>query len=337
LKYIPRSFEQLAKGNTLTYEECITTYGQENAPYCNSVTQPVEEASSLFPGIIGPIIIAIISIVLIVMAITIIRQQKVGVVERLGRYNRTLQPGFHLIIPFFENVVRRVDLEQFNINVNSSVKTKDDQMVTLPVVVILKVIPETAEQSIYVVSEPQKAIKALVSNEVKAKAATMTLDDIFADRITIKDSILSTYKDTINTYGFELCEVVIDNPVLPPELLTAYNSIAVADKAKQAAEANGEALKIKLVKEAEANGAALVIQGESYVANRDKIAEGNAEAIVKMTKDTGITGSEALMMLIAIDSNDAVRDASSNKGTTVVVATGKSGDGTLGLVAANAS
>jgi regulator of protease activity HflC (stomatin/prohibitin superfamily) len=337
LKYIPRSFEQLAKGNTLTYEECITTYGQENAPYCNSVTQPVEEASSLFPGIIGPIIIAIISIVLIVMAITIIRQQQIGVVERLGRYNRSMQPGFHLIIPFFERVVHLVDLEQFNLNVNSAVKTKDDQMVTLPVVVIYKVIPESAEKSVYVVDDPNTAITALVSNEVKAKAATMTLDEIFADRIAIKDSILSTYKDTITAYGFELCEVVIDNPVLPDELQKAYNSIAVAEKAKQAATANGEALKIRLVKEAEANGAALAIQGDAYIVNRDKIAEGNAEAINKMTADTGINGVQALGLLIAIDSNDAIRDASANKGTTVVVATGNSGDGTLGLVASNAS
>lgn len=330
----------------MTYDECISTYGSEFAnTYCSQFAsqEPVfipEESKSRMDSIIDffsdnwIILLAVIVLIVIMMiSATIIRQQEVGVVERLGRYNRSLQAGFHLIIPFIERVRDRVDLEQFDINVNSNVKTQDDQMVSVPVVVILRVIPEQASTSVYEVDDPEAAIKALVSNEIKAQAATMTLEEIYADRDTIKVNVLETLGAVINSYGFDVRQVVIDNPVLPPLLQEAYNSVAVAEKAKQAAKAQGEALKITLVAEAEANGAALVIQGESYVINRDKIAEGNSAAIKKMVADTDLTAAQALGLLIAIDSNDAVRDASAHEGSTVVIATGNSNDKTLGMVA----
>lgn len=326
----------------MTYEECIITYTSKYEDYCKQQF-PDDGASSsdstggffsnLFSDPLAIVVIIIAIVVLMLLSIRIVRQQQVAVVERLGRYNRSMQPGFHVIIPFFERIADRVDLEQFNLNVTSDVKTKDDQMVTLPVVVILKVIPENAERSVYVVSEPEEAIQALVSNEVKAKASDMTLDEIYADRKDIKDAVFENYKDIIESYGYVLEQVVIDNPKLPDELRAAYNSIAVAEKSKQAAASVGEALKIQKVKEAEAEGAAMVIQGDSYITIRNKYAEGNKEAIVKMIEGTDMTSGDAARILMSIDTNNAIRDAAANKGTTVVVATPNPGDGTLGMLA----
>lgn len=321
----------------MTYEECMTEYWAQ--AYCSQFEfeATVSEKSPDFFAVLfsyWPLISAIIIVIILaVITATVIQQKQVGIVERLGRYNRSLQAGFHLIIPFIEKVVQYVDLEQFQLRVNSDIKTKDDQMVTLPVAVIFKVIPEQAEVSHYEVDRPEDAMKALISNEVKAKAATMTLEDIYTDRDSIKTAVIAAVGETIMSYGFVVLQVVIDNPKLPKELQEAYNSVAIAEKNKQAAAAQGEALKIELVAKATANGASLAIQGDAYVLNRDKIAKGNAEAIKTMIGDTNLTPGEAVGLLVAIDANDAVRDASSNKGTTVVVATGNSNDRTLGMIA----
>jgi len=331
----------------MTYDECIEQNGTWNTEYCKEVSvaeapssgNPLDFINDFFAGIFsnfGLLVVLVILIILLVMSAKVIQQQEVGIVERLGRYNRSIGAGFHLVIPFFEKIVHRVDLEQFSINVKSTVKTADDQMVILPVVVLLRVIPGEASTSVYEVMEPEDAIKALVSNEVKAKAATITLDDIFTDRDTIKDAVLSANGETITSYGFEVLQVVIDNPELPEELQIAYNSVAVAKKAQQAATANGEAIRIERVAKAQADGEALAITGDAYVLNRDKIAKGNAAAIKEMVGETGLTAVQALDLLKTIDTNNAVRDAAGNKGTTVVVATGNHSDATLGMVASKA-
>jgi len=306
----------------MTYDDCLTQYGTDNADWClNNSTGGAPDPSNpleFIGGIIGGIFsnwlligLLVFAIVLVMIAATIIRHKSVGIVERLGKYNRNLQPGFHLIIPFFEKVIERVNMEQFSINVTSDVKTKDDQMVTLPVVAILRVIPKDASTSVYEVEDPKRAIIALISNEVKAQAATMSLDDIFTDRDTIKDAVIGSVGEIIVSYGFEVLQVVIDNPLLPEELQGAYNSIAVAQKAKEAAAA----------------------EGEVYAIKRDKIAKGNADAVDLMVGKTNLTASEVVEWMKDIDRNEAIRDASKNQGTTVVVATRNPSDSTLGLVA----
>ena len=342
----------------MTYDDCIDLYTSKYSDYCaqNSTdgaglidntggnpavevsSSPMDTIGSFFEGIFSNwllIVLLVIAVILVIISGTIVRQQEVGVVERLGRYHRSLPAGLHFIVPFIDQVAHVVNLEQFLIKVNSEVKTKGDQIVILPVVATLKVIPTAASTSVYEVEDPKEAITALISNEVKATAATMTLDAIYEDRGSITTAILEALGETITTYGFEVRQVVIDNPDVGDELKIAYNSVAVAEKGKQAATAEGEALRIKLVAEAEAKGAALEIAGEAYIKNRAKIAKGNSEALKEMTGDTGLTAVQALNLLVAIDSNNAVRDAAGNKGTTVVVATGNQIDQTLGMLASS--
>jgi len=327
----------------MTREECISTYGNDYTDYCMQYPKATPGESLMggigdfFSGIFSNfllVLLVIFVIVLVSMSIKIIRQQEVGVVERLGRYNRSIGAGFHMIIPFFEKIAHDVNLELQRIDVSSDIKTKDDQMITLPVVVIIKVNDEKPEQSVYVVEEPYDAITALVSNEVKARAALMTLEEIYEDRDSIKASVAENLTEKITSYGFVVDEVVIDNPVLSDEMRQAYNRVAQAEKAKQAATAEGEALKIKKVAEAEANGASLEIQGKAYVINRDKIAEGNAAALKKLIGESDLTAAQALHFLTVIDTNDAVRDSAAS-GATVVVATGDSSHANLGMIAAS--
>lgn len=337
---IPRSLEHYREVYNVNYDDCISQYGNANADWCaeNTVREDptfFDHIGGFFGTIFGnlPLIIAVIMFIIFLAAsIKIIRQKQVGVVERFGRYNRSLQAGFHMIIPVIEKVVERVDLQQYNIDVSTAVKTKEDQVVTLPVIVMVRVNPDQAADSYYEVEEPDEAIRALVSNEVKAIAATMTLQDIYDDRQTITDAVLDEHIETITGYGFIVNTVVIDNPELSEAMEDALNGIAIAEKQKIAATAQGEALKIQLVAQAEAEGASLEIKGKSYAAMRTVIAETNGDALVKLIGDTDLKASDAMVFLTRIDSNDAIRDAASS-GATVVLTTGDNTQATLGLLA----
>jgi len=323
----------------MTYEDCIKQYGTDNVDYCSQFDKAGFNPLTAVGDLIGSIfsnwlmlVGLVILIILVAMSIKIIRQKSVGVVERLGRYNRSLNAGFHMIIPFIETVAHDVNLEQFQLKVTPLIKTNDDQIVDLSVVVMFKVIPAMASDSVYEVDDPQKAISALVNNEVKAKASGMTLQAIFDDRKDIETAVNEELTSTVQGWGFEITKVVIDDPALSKEMRDAYNSVGVAKQRQLAATAEGQALKIKLVADAEANGASMKIQGESYVTLRGQIAKGNSEAIQEMTKDTDLTAFQAMQLFVQIDTNDAVRDAAKGK-STVVVATGNADHATLGLVA----
>jgi regulator of protease activity HflC (stomatin/prohibitin superfamily) len=299
----------------MTYEDCIEMYGTSNDDYCTQYppaeSAPLDSFSSFIGDIFGNLwtwVLIVIVLILVVISIKIVRHMEVGLVERLGRYNRPLNPGFHMIIPIFERVVERVDLRQYQLDVKTSVKTSDEQMVKLPVAVILKV--TDPEASFYQVEDPEAAIQAIISNEVKAKSAGMTLQQIFDDRESIKQTVDQNLNQKIAGWGFEVTEVVIDNPELTEEMQAAYNSVAAAERSKQAATAEGDAYKIR----------------------RDRIADGNADAVKKMMGTTGLTAAEAAQFLISVDSNDAIRDAAKS-GATVVVGTASSDQATLGLVA----
>lgn len=324
----------------MTYEECMARYSNI-ARYCIGLEKaeaaPLDFVANPFGSVLATWpawLAALLFIVLLAMSIKIIPQQSVGVVERFGRYHRSLNAGFNMVIPFIERVAHDVDLEQLQMKVTPLIKTKDDQIVDLSVVVMFRVIPGMASDSVYQVDDPEEAIAALVNNEVKAKASGMSLQEIFDDRKEIETAVDAELTTTVNSWGYAITKVVIDDPALSEEMRSAYNSVGVAKQRQLAAIAEGAALKIKMIADAEANGASLKIQGESYVMMRDLIAKGNAQAIKKMTEGTGLTDTQAMHLLTMIDSNDAVRDAA-KAGSTVVVATGNSSEhAVLGMVAA---
>ena len=142
-------------------------------------------------------------------------------------------------------------------SIEPEVKTNDVQMVTLPVQVLYQV--ANAANAYYVVESPRKAIRALISNHVKAQAASMSLQDIYDDRDSIMREVKDLLSTEINSWGYEVTNVLIDNPDLTDEMQAAYNRVAMAQREQQAATAEGEALRIRSVAQATAYGESLKI------------------------------------------------------------------------------
>lgn len=322
-------------------EDCIKYYGPEYGDYCSSYPPAqfnlFDTIGGFFGLIVGNIpwvVLLIVILILIGKAFKIILEKEAGVVERLGRYNRTLQSGFRVIIPFFEKIVYRVNLELMDIRTDSVVKTKEDQIVKLPLVITYRAIQEEAQKAFYEVDKPKRVIQAMVGNEIKAVVATMTLQELYNDRDTIKRTVIEKLADTFASYGFELTNVVIDDPVLSKAMQNALNNVAIAMKTKEAAQAEGEALKIQEIAQAEAEAASLKIKTGAYVESRDMMARGNAVALKELIGDTDLTAAQGLGFLANIDRLDAIRDAA-EAGATVVIDSNNPTGATFGMIAAS--
>ena len=271
------------------------------------------------------ILLALVIIAVIFGNVFIVRQKTAVIIERLGKYQRTLQAGLHAKIPFIDRLVETVDLMIQQIEAKAEIKTSGNEFMTLPVTVLYRVIPERAHDAYYEVDDPEAAIEALIQNEVKSTASGMSLQEIFDSRDRIRLAVEETLTDKLASYGYEVDEVVIDNPIVPKALMTAFNDVTAATQRQRAATADAEALRIKMVGEANAEAESTEIKADAIVNFRNTIAEGNAEAIQKMTEGTNLSHSAILDYFTVVDNNDAVRDAAS-KGATIVVATGRQTD-----------
>ena len=258
--------------------------------------------------------------------IFVVNQKTALIVERLGKYHKTMQAGLRAKIPFIDNVVQEMNLQIQEIKVKTDIKTSSNEFIVLPVKVFTRVLQDKVELAYYEIENPSAAIASLVQNEVKSIAAGMSLQEIFDSRDTIKQAVLSSLTERLADFGYEITEVVIDNPVVPEKLQEAFNNVTAAQQEQAAATARAEALKIQMVGEATAEAESLRIKATAIVTYRDTLAEGNAAAIEKMVGGTGLSPETVLRFFSVTDTNDAVRDAAGKKGTTIVVATGTPSD-----------
>jgi regulator of protease activity HflC (stomatin/prohibitin superfamily) len=105
------------------------------------------------------ILAAIVVLVLILNTAYTVRTASAGIVERFGKFNRIVQPGLHLRVPFAEHVYY-VDLQVQQAQVQVETKTRDNVFVQIPVSVQYQVLPEKVYESFYLLSRAQKQMRA---------------------------------------------------------------------------------------------------------------------------------------------------------------------------------
>jgi regulator of protease activity HflC (stomatin/prohibitin superfamily) len=242
------------------------------------------------------------------------------VIERLGKFQRVMDAGIHVRIPFIDYAAAVMSLQIQQLDASITVKSSDDVFVELPVTVQYHVDPGSVYEASYKIEKPTKYIKSVVLNVIKVAAAGMTLQDMFESRDNLRQVVVDTLGEKMASCGYVIDEVVVDNPEVSEELEVSFNSVTAAKRAQEAARMEAEAAKIREVGIAEAQGEAAVIMATKAAEARKVYATGNAEAITNMVGNTGIPPERALDALLTSDRNDTVRDAA-RSGATVVIAT----------------
>jgi regulator of protease activity HflC (stomatin/prohibitin superfamily) len=230
--------------------------------------------------------VAIIVIVVVVLfalfvasrTIRVIPQAKAGVVERLGRYSRTLEPGLAIVTPFVDRVRPLVDLREQVVNFSpQSVITEDNVVVAIETVLYFTITePRSAT---YEIANPLQAIEQLTVTTLRNVIGGLTLEASLTSRENVNAQLRTVLDEATGKWGIRINRVEIKSVDPPPDIKTAMEKQMRAERDRRAAilTAEGEKQSQILTAEGAKQAAVLTAEGERQAAILR--AEGEAKAI----------------------------------------------------------
>ncbi len=251
--------------------------------------------------------------------VRIVEQQTVVIVQFLGRYSCTLEAGINWIFVPFQLSAGRLSLKIESVPATVEVKTSDNMFVSLPVNLMIQVEPQNAKDAFYKLQKPHEQVRAWVLNTVRSIAAGMTLEEMFNDRERVVNEVRGLLTAKLSEFGYRLEGVLIDQPMVSAEVQSSFNRVVAATREKEAALQEGEAIKIRIVKQAEAEADAQRERAKGLADSRRILAVGLQESLNGFAK---IPQHTALALLIETNRIDAMREASKH-GNLILMDLGK--------------
>ena len=271
-------------------------------------------------------VILLIILLFVFNVIYVVQQQTICIIERFGKYVGHTSAGLNFKLPFPISIIAtRASLRITQTEHELGIKTKDNAFIKLPAKVQLKVIPEKVEDSFYKMDKPIEQINSFILNIVRSKAATLDLEDIFTKKSELADHVNEMLKAKIESYGYEIIDILIDEPEPSAEVQESYNNVISSKRDLEASRNEAEAKKAILIGEAEAEATSLELKAESYAIQRKVIAKGIEDAL-KEIKQKNIHPQYILEFISGIDYRDTIRDAAKSESNTLIFSNDPSED-----------
>lgn len=223
----------------------------------------------------------IVSIVLIVFlfitlwkGVRIVPQGEEWVVERLGKYLKTLLPGLHVLIPYIDNLAYKVTTKDLILDIpQQEVITRDNAVLVTNAIAFVKV--TDTQSAVYGVTNFQLAVMNLVQTTLRAIIGAMELDEALSSRDQIKVKLKASISDDVADWGLTLKSVEIQDISPSPTMQKSMELQAAAERERKATVTKAEGDKQAAILEAEARLESAKRDAEAQV----RLAEGSAEAI----------------------------------------------------------
>jgi len=226
------------------------------------------------------LILGIFLLIMLLLSVKVIRPYQKGLVERLGKFNRILEPGIHFIIPFMEHV-KVVDMREHVVDVPpQEVICKDNVVVTVDAVVYYQIIDPV--KAVYNVSNFLMAIIKLAQTNLRAIIGEMELDETLSGRDIINARLREELDKITDRWGVKITRVEIQRIDPPKDIQEAMAKQMTAEREKRAMILIAEGKKESAIKEAEGQKQAAILKAEGEKQRQILIAEGQAEAIRKV-------------------------------------------------------
>ena len=229
-------------------------------------------------GIIGWIVLIIIIIWIFSMGIRIIRPRQNGLIERLGKYKRTADQGFHWIIPIIDRMIK-VDITENMVDVEpQKIITKDDLNATVDAVVYFRVIDPM--KAIYKAQNYRAQITSLARTTLRDIIGKMTLTEANSKRDTLNSILEQELDKQTDAWGIDVIRVELQRIEPPDDVQTAMNNVVIAERDKKAAVDFATATETK----ADGERRAEIKKAEGKKQGAILEAEGEAQAIIQVAK-----------------------------------------------------
>jgi regulator of protease activity HflC (stomatin/prohibitin superfamily) len=265
----------------------------------------------------------------LVQGVRIVPQQEAWIIEKLGRYDRKLEPGLNLLIPYVERVAYKHSLKETAYDVHEQTAiTRDNVTLLLDGVLYLRVIDPTAAS--YGVSDPIYAMIQLAQTTMRSEIGKLTMDQTFEERETLNHNIVTAINQAATTWGVQCMRYEIKNITPPASVLQAMELQVAAERKKRAQILESEGNRQSQINTAEGQKQQVVLNSEAALTDQVNRAKGEAEAILAVSGATaeglrqvasaltGAGGLEAMNLRVAEQYVEAFRQLA-QKSTTVLL------------------
>ena len=221
---------------------------------------------------------ALIVVVTLSKAVKVVPQQRMDIVQRLGRYHRTLRPGLNILLPFFDQVRQKVDMREQVVSFPPQpVITSDNLVVSIDTVLYFKVVDPV--RATYEISNYLQGIEQLTVTTLRNVIGSLDLEKTLTSREEINRHLSGVLDETTGRWGIKVTRVEIKAIEPPPSIRDSMEKQMRAERDRRAAILNAEGHKQAQILTAEGEKQAAVLRADGERQARILTAEGQAKAI----------------------------------------------------------
>jgi len=275
------------------------------------------------------LVLAVIALVFIARTFRIVPQQHAWVVERLGKFNSTLEPGLRLVLPFVDRVAYKHSLKEVPLDVPSQVCiTRDNTQLQVDGILFFQV--TDPKRASYGSSDYLMAITQLAQTTLRSVIGKMELDKTFEERDLINGAVVNALDEAAASWGVKVLRYEIKDLTPPAEILRSMQAQITAEREKRALIAASEGRKQEQINIASGEREAFIQRSEGEKQAEINKAMGEAAAITAVADATAGAiskiaaairepgGEEAVQLKVAEKAVDAYAQLAQKNNTMIV-------------------